>query len=107
VSPPFLASRDATLRVAWEPVATAEGEGYRQTWHLAPERAPPPRAGVRRAAVSDGWWELAPVEGGRRTRVRLRAVFDEEVTWLTRGVIAGAVQDAFDAVATAASAAPR
>lgn len=69
VDPPVVSRRDYTMRLVDEgPVG---GGALRVSW-TASDKGPPPRAGVVRVTIVEGFWLLEPVDGGARTRATYR-----------------------------------
>jgi uncharacterized protein YndB with AHSA1/START domain len=71
VDAPLVARRDYTLRLADE-----SGEGTLLLRWTPSDRGPPPREGMVRVAVNEGFWRLEPLDGGKRTRATYRLFTD-------------------------------
>jgi hypothetical protein len=69
VNPPVVSRRDYTMRMVDEGVVA--GGALRISWTPS-ARGPPPRAGVVRVTVNEGFWLLEPADGGARTRATYR-----------------------------------
>lgn len=69
VNAPLVDKRDFIIRIRdesdWQ-----DGKGFLKTaWSVATEGAPPPREGVVRVKLNNGYWLLEPREEGRKTFV--------------------------------------
>jgi hypothetical protein len=69
VNPPVVSRRDYTMRMVDE--GEVGGGALRISWTPS-DRGPPPRPGVVRVEVNEGFWLLEPVDGGARTRATYR-----------------------------------
>jgi hypothetical protein len=66
IDAPLVSLRDYTLRMN----DAGEKEGVRKvTWAIANDKGPKEKDGVVRVTLNDGFWEFAPHEGGKKTRV--------------------------------------
>jgi hypothetical protein len=100
-SPPLIADRDYTIRMWDESATDARGEiVYVCRWRTANAEGPPPRDGVVRVDVTEGYWQLEPIDGGKRTRATYRAfatpggaIPDSLAAWGTASVV-GKIFDA-------------
>jgi len=83
---PLVSDRDYTVRVKLETRRTPEGLGYFNRWQTANDLGPAPRKGVTRVAVTEGYWQLEPTEGGRATRATY-AIFSDSGGSLPTGLL--------------------
>jgi hypothetical protein len=75
VSPPLIAARDYTLRVAVDQTPEHDQGHGRFTWAIANDypKAPPPHPGFVRLQLNSGFWDLRPTpEGTTRAILYLR-----------------------------------
>lgn len=75
VDAPLVARRDYTLRLADESDWRGGAGTLLLRWTPS-DRGPPPREGMVRVAVNEGFWRLEPVDGGKRTRATYRLFTD-------------------------------
>lgn len=67
---PLVSDRDYVLRVTDETPTTAPGQApkyFKSAWTVS-RKGPPPRDGVVRVVVNDGYWMFESADGGKRTR---------------------------------------
>lgn len=68
-SPPLVADRDYTIVMYDASFVRADGTVvYVSRWRTANEEGPPARDGVVRIDKIEGYWQLEPIDGGKRTR---------------------------------------
>jgi hypothetical protein len=68
-APPLVTDRDYTIRMIDESyVRPDDSVVYVSRWVVANELGPPPRIGVVRVTVTEGYWKLEPIDDGKRTR---------------------------------------
>lgn len=93
---PLIEDRDFTLHVQW----SANGGG-RQISFSTTAKGPPPAKGVIRVPLHEGSWELAPVDGGRRTHAvyKFRMELGGHMPmWMVRGRAGKDVPELFEAI---------
>lgn len=67
VTPPIGAWRDSVSTITMTPGTPENGGVYRSEWLAKPNGAPL-RKGIVRVQLNKGYWNLEPIDGGRRTR---------------------------------------
>jgi len=93
---PLLEDRDYTLHVEWGQEGEARFVRFKEC-----DRGPPPPHGVIRLPVHEGSWQLAALDGGRRTHAiyRFRMELGGSLPmWLARGRAGKDVPDLFEAI---------
>lgn len=101
---PVVARRDYTMRLVDES-DWRDGKGFLKLSWTPSNRGPPPRDGVVRVLVNEGFWLLEPLDGGKRTRVTYRLFTDPGGSlpaWATAMANRSALPDAVEAVRRAA-----
>lgn len=101
---PLVARRDYTMRLVDESDWRG-GNGFLRLSWTPSDRGPPPREGVVRVLVNEGFWLLEPLDGGKRTRVTYRLFTDPGGSlpaWAAAMANRSALPDAVDAVRRAA-----
>ncbi len=68
VTPPLIAPRDSIAQITMTPGTAENGYVYRSEWSARPTMIPE-KKGIVRIKVSEGFWNLEPIDGGKRTRV--------------------------------------
>ena len=100
LSPPFVDDRDYCIAVKLT-AGSAENQGvYESEWTSKPAAAPE-HHGVVRVKINTGAWVLAPLDGGKRTRVTYHLSTNPGgsiPTWLANKSNTTAIPDLFDAI---------
>ncbi len=93
---PVVSDRDYVEQVTWG----ASGATRFVHARIVGDRGPPPTDAVRMPTM-DGYWELAPVDGGRRTHARYTVTLDfggSVPRWMVRGGAAKDLPKLFEAI---------
>ena len=68
-SPPVVDDRDYTIRMFDDSFVRADGAVvYVARWVTANQEGPPPKPGVVRVNLTEGYWRLDPIGDGKKTR---------------------------------------
>lgn len=102
LSLPMLDDRDFAMHVTWSGDGDGGGGSVRVIrFKTTNDKAPPLEKGVVRVPVHEGSWELAPVDGGKRTHAvyQFRMELGGSLPmWMARGRACKDVPGLFDAI---------
>jgi len=98
---PLIDKRDYTLKLTDES-DWKDGKGYlKSSWTVANDKGPPGRKDIVRLSVNNGYWQLQPVDGGKKTYATYYIYTDPGGAvpkWMVNTANSGAVPDVFKAI---------
>ena len=106
VNAPFVSRRDYVIKCVdasdWK-----DGKGYMKvTWSTTNEKQVPPRDGIVRVTVNEGYWYLQPIANGTRTYATYYLYTDPGGSlpkWIVNKANSSAIPDVFKAVSKQAA----